>query len=362
MSPPADSNRRARRVSFADVPNSTTTSTTTSATAKPQTGAPRGVPPNPSPKQTHKNSTTPTTSTSTPLHTPTSQAPQTPPAPHNTSPDLLSQVPVHFVTNTPHGLVLDGVLHPHPRGPNSQHPQPQPLPSGTQNSAFPSLISNTAHPTQVNMSTVGAGLMPDPNAVHYQPPVPDTTYGPMVFTYVPRYDPPEPQHMMPNGVAGGPPFYGPAAYQQVQPGMTTAPIPVMGHPVPAPAVNCQPGFVPPMAYGPAPGGPVHVVPAVGHPTPITPSGGYFVNGGIGNVDFGKTRNEVDAENQYQALHNQMNEPQDMKPADDDVSRMYWSRELDGRWISRSRFTLDNMGNFRWYVTENGVFYAKMLPE
>lgn len=156
--------------------------------------------------------------------------------------------------------------------------------------------------------------------------------------------------------------------------MATAPIPMMapgyqqqpymqGHPMQAPAVNYQPGLAPPMGYAPGTGGPAHLTAGIAQPTPpITPPGAYFVGGGNGGFEMGKTKIELDAETQYNALHNQMNEPQGIKPADDDVSRMYWCRELDGQWTSRNRYSLDRMGNFRWYVTENGVFYAKMLPD
>lgn len=155
--------------------------------------------------------------------------------------------------------------------------------------------------------------------------------------------------------------------------MATAPIPMMAvggqppfvqaHPMQPPMVNYQPGIIPPMAYAQGPGGPPYMTAGMAQPTPpITPPGAYVMSGGNGGYEMGKTKAEVDAENQYAAQHNQMNEPQSMKPADDDVSRMYWCRELDGQWIPRSRFSLDRMGNFRWYVTANGVFYAKMLPE
>lgn len=125
-------------------------------------------------------------------------------------------------------------------------------------------------------------------------------------------------------------------------------------------VGFQPGAMPPMACGPPPGGPTYV--ATGVAQPAAPPNAYYGGPGVGGIEMGKTRAEVEAENQYSSLHNQMNEPQGIKPADDDISRMYWCRELDGQWINRSRFSLDRMGNFRWYVTDAGVFYAKMLPE
>ncbi|KAF2963920.1 hypothetical protein GQX73_g9642 [Xylaria multiplex] len=293
------------------------------------------------------------------------------------SPDRFAGIPTHTVTNTSQGLVIDGVLQ--PRGPTAHsylggsQPQFQPFPNGNYNQPIPSFINNPTQSYQVNMSSVAAGLMPDPNAAHYQPPVPDTTNGPFQYTYVPRSDP---QYMM-NGVAPGvnPGLYAPGVfpYQQAQPGMATAPIPMMAPGsqlpamqaayMPAPVANFPPGLMPSMNCSAVPNGPTYVATGVTQPTPpATPAGGFFPGGGYGGLEMGKTKGEIDAENQYNSLHNQMNEPQGIKPADNDVSRMYWCRELDGQWISRSRFSLDRMGNFRWYVTDNGVFYAKMLPE
>jgi hypothetical protein len=59
---------------------------------------------------------------------------------------------------------------------------------------------------------------------------------------------------------------------------------------------------------------------------------------------------------------EMNNKQEMKPADDDPIRMYWCREQDGTWTQRNRLTIDSgdIGDCRWYVHE-GVFYAVRLP-
>jgi hypothetical protein len=154
--------------------------------------------------------------------------------------------------------------------------------------------------------------------------------------------------------------------------MATAPIPMVPQgcqqppmqfqAMPAP-VNVQPGAMPPMGFTAQPNSSGYVLGGTGQPTPpITPPSAAFVAGGNPGVEMGKTKTELEAEQQYNALHNQMSEPQSMKPADDDPSRMYWCREQDGNWISRSRFSLDRMGNFRWYVTDNGVFYAQMLVD
>ncbi|TGJ86090.1 hypothetical protein E0Z10_g2660 [Xylaria hypoxylon] len=376
MSSPESHPKKPRRVSFAAFDSPSTSTSTTKTRSSPR--------PNYTPKPAISNIDNHNNSSDT------CPPPQTRSPPSNTcppsqasSPDCFAGVPTHTVTNTPRGLVIDGVLQPrgptahsHPGGPQ---PQPQPFPgSYTYNPSIPPYINNTAQPYQVNMSSVGAGLMPDPYAAHYQPPVPDTTNGPFQYTYVARTDP---QYMMQNGFAAGgnPGFYAPGAfpYQQAQPGMATAPIPMMapGPQMPpmqpaymsAPMANVPPGFMPPMNCGAVPSGPAYVATGIGHPTPpITPPSTFFpgggYGGGYGGFEMGKTKAEIDAENQYNSLHNQMNEPQSIKPADDDISRMYWCRELDGQWVSRSRFSLDRMRNFRWYVTENGVFYAKMLPE
>lgn len=57
----------------------------------------------------------------------------------------------------------------------------------------------------------------------------------------------------------------------------------------------------------------------------------------------------------------MLESQDIKPADDDPSRMYLMRELDGNWTKRSRFTIDRLV-CRWYITPWGGFYAVRLED
>ncbi|KAL3953713.1 hypothetical protein ACCO45_011669 [Purpureocillium lilacinum] len=57
-----------------------------------------------------------------------------------------------------------------------------------------------------------------------------------------------------------------------------------------------------------------------------------------------------------AYNNKLFEPQDMKPGDDDPSRFYYVRELDGNWTQRSRYSIDQIP-CRWYVTDEGWFYA-----
>ncbi|KAJ2981151.1 hypothetical protein NUW58_g6759 [Xylaria curta] len=424
MPSPEANKRRPRRVSFAEPEPSDNTPAHPDSQNNPNSPRPainnnnnnntrRPHPPSPSPHiSSPPSSTCPAPQTATPAA------------------DKLAGLFAHTVTNTPQGLVVNGVLQ--PRGIahselRNTHPQLQLPPQASFNLTTPPYLHNTGYPCQpTNMaSSVGAGMTPDPNAIHYQPPVPDTTYGPYQHTYVPRADPSGPQYMMANGMAvpGGPSFYAPPAfpYQQVQPqtflpmhtpvvhgppfgffmnasfiqvgqqhggmassfvptnleqttpqsGIATAPIPVtassnqppflQAYPMQATQVNFQPGPMPPMAYPSTPNIPAFVATGGGQPTP--PANAYFPGGGnVGGFEMGKTKAELDAETQYNAQHNQMNEPQGIKPADDDISRMYWCRELDGQWVSRSRFSLDRMGNFRWYVAPNGVFYAKMLVE
>ena len=76
--------------------------------------------------------------------------------------------------------------------------------------------------------------------------------------------------------------------------------------------------------------------------------------------MGRTPLEQMAQNLENAYASNINEPQDFKPGDDDPSRMYWVRETDGNWTQRSRFTIDNLGDCRWYATDEGVFYAVRL--
>lgn len=62
-----------------------------------------------------------------------------------------------------------------------------------------------------------------------------------------------------------------------------------------------------------------------------------------------------------AGHSDIDEPQDFRPADDTPSRMYRVREVDGNWTLRNRHTIDNMGDCRWFITNEGVFYAVRQP-
>jgi hypothetical protein len=79
------------------------------------------------------------------------------------------------------------------------------------------------------------------------------------------------------------------------------------------------------------------------------------------MGIGSTAGEIHAQHAHFAHENNMFEPQDFKPADDDPSRYYMVRELDGNWTQRNRFTIDNLG-CRWYLTDEGYFYAVRLAD
>ena len=125
-----------------------------------------------------------------------------------------------------------------------------------------------------------------------------------------------------------------------------APAYMIQAPPPVVAGNSFPPFPPPPPCSMAasiPGGgqpPVHYEPASG---------------------IGLTESEMQALNEQIAYDNNVDEPQDFKPADDDPARLYWCRELDNAWTLRSRFTIDNLGDCRWYITDDGRFYSVRLP-
>lgn len=130
-----------------------------------------------------------------------------------------------------------------------------------------------------------------------------------------------------------------------------------------------------MAQGPqAPGmaqpGP-HMAPGAGGcGAGLQPPGGSygappFLQGNTGPVPevagLGRTAGEEQLRQLNFAQGNRLFEPQDFKPSDDDPSRFYYVRELDGNWTQRNRFSIDHMGDCRWYVTDEGWFYAIRLP-
>lgn len=141
----------------------------------------------------------------------------------------------------------------------------------------------------------------------------------------------------------------PPGYVVAQP-QAFAPQPVVG----------QPGFgvSGPQVVGPAPQQFQAMPPmGMGGGIPVVP----------GNIapevsGMGRTTGEETARQLQFAHSNKLFEPQDFKPSDDDPSRFYYVREVDGNWTQRNRFTIDHMGDCRWYVTDEGWFYAVRLPD
>ncbi|KAK1239062.1 hypothetical protein MKX08_006123 [Trichoderma sp. CBMAI-0020] len=233
---------------------------------------------------------------------------------------------------------------------------------------------------------------PMPSGVNFQPPVPDTTFGPIPHVYVPRFD----GGFVPAAVQVGLPSVqfvsAPAAcstavvmpktfyyynngftYYASRPQPTVAGIPVAHSSY---VVAQQPAVVPQPFIGQQPvmiGGqpaaaaiPVHQMPAAVPAMGLSGVGGMPVftgNGGqIPDVSgLGRTPGE-ETVRQHQFAHaNKLFEPQEFKPSDDDPSRFYYVREVDGNWTQRNRFTIDHLGDCRWYVTDEGWFYAVRMP-
>jgi len=96
----------------------------------------------------------------------------------------------------------------------------------------------------------------------------------------------------------------------------------------------------------------------GHPQMVPGNCGVFSEAACG---IGRTPGELALEQAQFAYNNNLYEAQDFKPADDDPSRHYYVRELDGNWTMRSRISIDTMGDSRWYITDSGMFYAVRLP-
>ncbi|KAK3682635.1 hypothetical protein B0T22DRAFT_444816 [Podospora appendiculata] len=227
-------------------------------------------------------------------------------------------------------------------------------------SAAPGPFVYSAMATQYPASSV-------PNTgVNFQPQVPDTSNGPLLHHYVPRHDggpvfvqqeiPMQvPVQQVPYATCTG------APYQPVPASVPLTPI-VVQQPVQQPVMQpmvVQAGVPPP----PAPGGPVYMQGppqvVIGNPPTPGPPMGLPVHPEPA-MGIGLTPNEVDVMNNQIAYDNMVDEPQEFKPADDDPSRMYRVRELDGVWTLRNRFTIDNLGDCRWYMGDNGAFYAVRL--
>ncbi|CAM1503002.1 Fc.00g077780.m01.CDS01 [Cosmosporella sp. VM-42] len=306
-------------------------------------------------------------------------------------------------------------------------PPSTPTPLGPFGNTTPGVTYIGQPSVQVNMAADYQNAAPPPTGVHYQPPVPDTTFGPIPHVYVPRFDgglmvpgvqvgPPSVQFVSPPACAtvvmpktvylNGYTYYAsrlqilvvavavavavaiavavvvlPSARCQVarqQPQqapqpcvqggfvVTQQPVYLQQQPVMAapqqfvmqqqPAIAPQPQMIP-------------GVPAVGIGGVAAPmmSGGLPVfAGNYGHVPevsgLGRTTGEEQLRQIKYAHAHRLYEPQDFKPADDDPSRYYFVREVDGNWTQRNRFTIDSMGDCRWYVTDEGWFYAVRLPD
>lgn len=126
---------------------------------------------------------------------------------------------------------------------------PQVLPPGFAQSPFQSFpqfgpVSNSQNPVMAYTT----GSMPN-QGQHFQPPVPDTTYGPIPHTYHPRFDnkPAPGQYVMIEGqlyvVASGPP--GPPGGAQVQyvPMQQVYPIPTQDSSSALPAFQATPCYI-----------------------------------------------------------------------------------------------------------------------
>ncbi|KAI2469212.1 hypothetical protein F4781DRAFT_233427 [Annulohypoxylon bovei var. microspora] len=281
----------------------------------------------------------------------------------------------------------------------------------------PQFVSPVSHQQAPAMAYVG--FMPN-QGQHFQPPVPDTTYGQIPHTYHPRFD-------NNNNVAGGQyvtieghlyqvigtanaqdgapgnapvqympvqqvsailtqdsssmvlPIAQPVTYYAVQQG-SSQPVyyihnasGVAGNPI---VYQQQQGSQQPVYVQGQPG--VHIAqpapvatqpgafpPMMGQPQVAGPSGmpGAFpVSSAPDIMGIGKTGMEVQLEQYHTAMNNKALEGQDIAPADPDPSRMYYCRELDGEWTLRNRFGIDNMGDCRWYVLPGGIFYAVRLAD
>jgi hypothetical protein len=156
-------------------------------------------------------------------------------------------------------------------------------------------------------------------------------------------------------------FQQPGHFQQPgliqQPVMSSQPVFMQGQPV---LMNAAYGFTqqvpgvthPAVGINMAPGVGMNAVPVVtGNPQTLPPD----------VAGIGKTGGEIALEQCQFAYANGLFEPQDFKPKDDDPSRYYPVREVDGNWTQRNRFTIDNLGDCVWFCTPEGYFYAVRQP-
>ncbi|KAI1807920.1 hypothetical protein F4811DRAFT_375529 [Daldinia bambusicola] len=332
-----------------------------------------------------KRDTSPPTFINRPSKTTTEspKIPSRPPTPHSSSiqdtkAHLEYQTPgpgfEHTVANVPGiGLIYDGghrnLVHGiNPAAgpqPEVHHQTPGIAPPPVLPPGFPQTPAQSLPqfiPVSNSQVPVMAAFMPN-QGQHFQPPVPDTTYGPIPHTYHPRSDKPAApgQYVMIDGqlyvVAASPPGNAQVQFvpmQQPPPG-TGTPIIIQQAPQPSQSpifVQCQPGL---------PAAPVAAPPAA-FPAMVGPPGVMGPGSAPDVMGIGKTATEIQLEQYQTALNTGALEGQDIAPADPDPSRMYYCRELDGTYTLRNRFCIDNMGDCRWYVKPGGIFYAVRLAD
>ncbi|PMD18241.1 hypothetical protein NA56DRAFT_630550 [Hyaloscypha hepaticicola] len=176
-----------------------------------------------------------------------------------------------------------------------------------------------------------------PPQQNFQPQTRDTTNGPHLHTYIPRSD----GSILVGGVAYVPQAVGGTVPQVVyqQPGYIAPPQPIYN---PYAYAQQQQPYV--IQQQP----PIQGLPSYNIMQPT-----------IGT--YGQTGSEVLAQQLAYAQASNVNQKQEMKPADDDPFRMYWVREQDGTWTQRNRLTIDSgdIGDCRWYAMD-GQFYAVRL--
>ncbi|KAH8673680.1 hypothetical protein BX600DRAFT_433295 [Xylariales sp. PMI_506] len=281
----------------------------------------------------------------------------------------------HNNTTTLPGAHFTRYVNPNFLPPTSTHRLPAALISLNPSTSSPHHYYYSVSNYNSIMDDYGNGFMPN-TGQHFQPPVPDTTYGPIPHVYNPRFD--NGFQAVGNGVQGMPwqpalPYAypypaAPFAQQQVAPAPMA--MPVMGLQQPFPGAQSMPVY----HQGIGPQVMAAAIPSQGFQGPIM--GGFQGPIAPGNgapsafpvdmippdiMGIGKTSSETMHELLESMHKGNLLEPQDIKPADDDPSRMYLCRELDNNWTKRSRFTIDRLP-CRWYLTPWGAFYAVRLEE
>ncbi|KAK4196529.1 hypothetical protein QBC40DRAFT_234186 [Triangularia verruculosa] len=220
------------------------------------------------------------------------------------------------------------------------------------------------------------------NAVHFQPQVPTTQFGPITQSYIPRYDLPvidtggdsslsrcsnrRGDRVVVNVTGQGIPLYQMNSYA-LHGGYMMGP---QGPMVPAP------GYMPgaPMAHMPMPSAGMHSILMPGasmHPMPMPGAGmsgvpmpGNPTPGGQARVHFepslgiGLTQSERLAADIEHAMKESCFEPQDFMPVNKDPYKEWWVMEMDGNWGLYQRRQIDKLKH-KWCVRD-GWFYAKRL--